>query len=257
MTTDISQAGLDTGLWLRQPYPGSDDGVRLLCLPHAGGSATFYRPLAAALAPRVSAYAVQYPGRQDRRREPCIESIEELADALYAALREWLRTPVALFGHSMGATLAFELALRMERRDGRGPVALILSGRRAPSRFRADTVHLRDDDGILAELAALSGTEPALLADPDIRAMVLPALRGDYRAIETYRGGAADSVSSPILALAGEQDDRVATDDVAAWARHTTGEFGLRTYPGGHFFLNDHVPDIAELVVGQLATVSG
>lgn len=255
--TDTSQPVLDTGLWLRRPHPGSDDGVRLLCLPHAGGSATFYRPLAAALSPHVSAYAVQYPGRQDRRLEPCIESIDELADALHAALGDWLRTPVALFGHSMGATLAFELALRMERSGGRGPVALFLSGRRAPSRFRADTVHLRDDDGIIAELAALSGTEPELLEDPDIRAMVLPALRGDYRAIETYRGGARDSVSSPVTALAGEHDDRVAVDDVAAWERHTTGEFGLRTYPGGHFFLNDHIPGIAELVVKQLATVSG
>ncbi|MEU0303043.1 alpha/beta fold hydrolase [Streptomyces sp. NPDC006175] len=248
MNPDVSNPSAD-GAWVRR-FHRADDSVRLVCLPHAGGSAAFYRPMSAALSPDVSTFAVQYPGRQDRIREPCVESIPELADAIFDALAPLAGESLALFGHSMGATLAFELAVRMEKRLGRSPSALFLSGRRAPAHFRAeaDFVHTRDDAGIVAELAALSGTAPELLENQEILDMVLPMLRSDYRAIETHRGGVDDVVSCPVTVLTGESDDRVSVQEAAGWAAHTRGDFALETFSGGHFFLDDHRDAVAGIV---------
>lgn len=104
--------------------------MRLVCLPHAGGSASSYFSMSAALTPSVETLSVQYPGRYDRRKEPCIESIPELAEAIFTALFEWADRPLALFGHSMGAVLAFEVARRLEQRMGKPPVRLFPAGRR-------------------------------------------------------------------------------------------------------------------------------
>ena len=103
-----------TDTWIRGFHPGADGAPRLVCFPHAGGSATFYFPLSRALAPSMEVLAVQYPGRQDRRAEPCIDSIDGLADEIVDALRPLTDRPMALFGHSMGAVLAYETARSWE-----------------------------------------------------------------------------------------------------------------------------------------------
>lgn len=108
----------DNGLWIRRFHPRPDGDVRLVCLPHAGGSASFFFPVSQAMPPSVDVLCVQYPGRQDRRAEPVIDSIPDLADQVFAALLPWADRPLAFFGHSMGATLAFEVARRLERRRG-------------------------------------------------------------------------------------------------------------------------------------------
>lgn len=116
----------ETSPWIRRYSPVTDARARLLCLPHAGGSAPFYLPFARALAPDVDVLTVQYPGRQDRRHEPCIDSITDLADSLTGEVLPWADRPLAIFGHSMGAMIAFELALRLERQ---GTQPLVVSPR--------------------------------------------------------------------------------------------------------------------------------
>lgn len=247
-----------TSDWLRQfqPAPGSE--MRLVCFPYAGGAASYYFPLAKSLAPGIEVHAVQYPGRQDRYREPVIDDIHRLADAFFPAVRELTDRPLALFGHSMGAVMAYEVALRLEERLGVKPVVLFASGRRAPSRYRAeDDVHQRDDAGLLAEIQSLEGTNSAVLQDPELLQMVLPALRGDYRAIETYRSVPDSSVSCPVVALIGEDDPKVSVDEARDWERHTSGEFDLRSYPGGHFFLTGQMAGIADVIKERLGAPGG
>ena len=178
----------DRDLWIRRYHPAPDSDVRLLCLPHAGGSASFYFPVSQALSPRIDVLAVQYPGRQDRRLEPCVETIPELADRLLPLVLREADRPLALFGHSMGASLAFELAGLLERQAGVVPTMLFASGRRAPSRFRPeDDVHRRGDEALLTEIKRLAGTDTRILGDDEMLRMILPALRNDYRAAELYR----------------------------------------------------------------------
>ncbi|MEU2338127.1 alpha/beta fold hydrolase [Streptomyces sp. NPDC006654] len=244
----------EAGLWIRRFSPSPDAGVRLLCLPYAGGAAPFYLPFARALAPDVDVLSVQYPGRQDRQREACVDSVAGLADALVGEVVPWTDRPLALFGHSMGASVAFELALRLERL-GRRPLVVFVSGRTAPSRPRGSTVHLRDDAGLVAEILSLGGTDPRVFEDEDLRRLVLPALRSDYRAAETYRSTPGSRLAAPLRALVGADDPHAPVDTVRAWEEHTEGGFGLRTYPGGHFYLAEGMEFVAREVMGQISAI--
>ncbi|GAA5701428.1 oleoyl-ACP hydrolase [Streptomyces avermitilis] len=251
----VSANRVDGNLWVRQFHPAPTAATKLVCLPHAGGSASYFLPVSKALAPGVDVLAIQYPGRQDRRHEKCIDNIAELADAVTAVLEPLADRPLVLFGHSMGATLAFEVALRLERK-GIVPLALFASGRRAPSRHRDESVHLRGDDEIIAELKTLSGTRSEVLGDEEILRMVLPAIRSDYKAAETYRYAGGARLTAPIHAHFGVEDPRVSLDEAQAWADHTTGHFELRSHPGGHFYLNDQAPRVIEEIARVSSSVA-
>ena len=242
----------DPGPWIRRYHDASGSEIQLVCFPHAGGSASFFFPVAKALSPAIDVAAVQYPGRQDRRNEPNIDNIPDLADAIFPALRPLADRPLAFFGHSMGAILAYEVALRLEK-DGAPPlIRLFASGRRAPSRYRDETVHKRDDAGIIAELRGLSGTNADLLGDPEMLAMILPAIKSDYKAIETYQDVPGRTLSCPILAMIGDSDPKVSAEEAKAWSEHTTGPFETRTLPGGHFYLVDQAPQLIKLISDDL-----
>ncbi|MFD9355171.1 thioesterase II family protein [Streptomyces sp. NPDC060031] len=242
--------------WIRRFRAAEDAGVRLLCLPHAGGAAGFYFPLSQALAPDVEVLAVQYPGRQDRHREPGIDDVRVLADGVVAALLPLLDDrPLALFGHSMGATVGYEVARRLEHGAGVRPAVLFASGRRAPSRHREEWAHLKDDAGLAEELRLLGGTDGELLADPDLLRMVLPAVRVDYRAIETYRHRAGPELGCPVAVLIGEDDPRVTLDEATDWRHHTSAGHTLDVFPGGHFYLNDVTEQISGLIADRMTSL--
>ena len=243
----------DHASWVRRFSPADDAPVRLVCLPHAGGSASYFFPLARALAPRVDVLAIQYPGRQDRRREPCVETVPELARRIFDVLTPWTGRPVALFGHSMGAAVGFELARLIEDKAGVVPAHLFASGRRAPSTPRHETVHLLDDDGLLDDVRLLSGTDAAVLDDEELLRMALPAIRADYQAIETHRyEEGTPPLRCPITVLTGDDDPKTTADEARAWSAHTRGEFAVRTFLGGHFFLAEHQQAINDLLVERL-----
>ena len=255
MTTD--HLADEPGLWIRRFGPPSPTAPRLVCFPHATGSATYYRPLALALAPQVEVVAFQYPGRQDRRAEPAIDDIHTLAERLYATgAAGWTDRPYALFGHSMGAVLAYEVACRLAERGAPGPVRLFVSGRRAPTTRRDERVSLRDDAGIVAELRRLGGTDSRLFDDPDLVAMILPAARADYRAIESYRPRSAAPVPYPVTVLTGDTDPNTTIEEAEAWRDCTAGPLDLHVFTGGHFFLDAHQDAVLRLVTGALSAGS-
>ncbi|MCX4669941.1 alpha/beta fold hydrolase [Streptomyces sp. NBC_01381] len=247
-------AKIETGPWIRRYRPAPNARARLLCLPHAGGSAPFYLPFARSIGPEVEVLAVQYPGRHDRFDEPGVDSIGGLADALLAEALPYGDRPLAIFGHSMGAMIAFELALRLEEK-GAGPLVVFASGRRAPSRRRADDspVHLRDEEGLIAELRALNGTDTRVFEDKDLLRMALPAIRNDYKAAETYRYVPGPPLAAPVRGHVGDDDPRATLDEVRSWSEHTDGGFELRTYPGGHFYLSDQMQVVAAAVREQIS----
>ncbi len=243
----MSQTSPDDDLWCRRYRPSRNATARLVCLPHAGGSATFYLPVSAALSPGMDVVAIQYPGRQDRRTEQPIDNMAILADRIHGILRRQPEMPLILFGHSLGAIIGFEVTRRLEA-EGHGPMRLFASGRRGPSTYRDEKIHLRDDAGILAEVRKMSGTASSVLGDDELMRAVLPALRADYKAAETYTCPPEVTVNSPITVLVGDNDYKTTVDEAKAWARHTTGPFDLKVFTGGHFFLTDHADEIIKII---------
>ncbi|WP_460307249.1 thioesterase II family protein [Actinocorallia aurea] len=234
-----------SGDWLRAFAPAAADAPRLVCLPHAGGSAGFFAPLARALAPRVRVLAVQYPGRLDRRREPVPGDLRETAERVAEAVRaEPGPGPAALFGHSMGALIAFEAV-----RSGRlAPDRLFVSAARAPARTRVDPALLLDDEALIAEVLQLGGTSSELLDDTALRELVLPALRGDYRALRAYVPEPGARIGCAVTALAGDRDPLVPIGDALAWQDSTAGPFELKVLQGDHFYLTPRLGEVAEAI---------
>lgn len=239
-------SAVDDGRWIRSYHQGG--GVRLFCFPHAGGSASYFHRLSALLAPDVEVLAVQYPGRQDRRDEPCLESIGAMAAAVHGVLAGRLDRPYAFFGHSMGAVVAYETARLAHRSGLPGPERFVASGRRAPSRFLQGTVHLRDDDGVIEEIRSLGGTDERLLLDPDIRDMMIGPTRSDYKAVETYRCAPGFRLDCPVTVLIGDQDSHTTAEEAQAWEEHTTRGCDVRVFRGGHFFLDEQRSEVAAVL---------
>ncbi|MFI6875933.1 thioesterase II family protein [Streptomyces sp. NPDC050400] len=237
--------------WLRRFGPPSDAALRLVCLPHAGGGASSFHSLAQALGPRVEVLAVQYPGRQDRRHEPPLSRLTELADRTAEAL---LATPdaapYALFGHSLGALVGYETARRLDR-AGATPHRLFVSARVAPSTGAGPTDRLTGDDALLAEVRRLGGGDA--LDDPEVAALALPALRADYQALRSYTWTAGPALRCPVTALTGTDDPLCGPGQLADWLRLSVVPGRTRVFPGGHFYLQDRVTEVARAVLADLA----
>lgn len=238
--------------WVRRFFPAEYAQTRVVCLPHAGGSASYYRPLVRALPPSVDAIVVQYPGRQERYAEALVDSVDELANRVVEELRHWSDRPLAIFGHSMGATVAFEVALRLQR-TGTPPVGLFASGRRAPSRPWDERLHLCGDDELLAQVRRLSGTDSELLDSAEMMRLALPALRADYRAVETYQYQPGPPLACPIVALVGADDPHVSVAEIDAWRAHTRMSYEVEVFQGGHFYLAEHTSAVATTIATHLA----
>ena len=241
-------------LWIRRYHPAPQDtDLSLVCFPHAGGSASYFRPLAGALASVAEVLPVQYPGRQDRRGEPPITSIPQLADEILAVLESLPRRRLVLFGHSMGACLAFEVARRCEQRSSLELLGLVASGRTAPPKLRDRGVRSMDDDGVIAEIRRLNGTDDRLLLDDDVIRMIMPAIRGDYEAVESYQYEPGRPLRCPISVLVGDDDPQVTLAEAEEWRDHTEGGFTLRSFPGGHFYLAEQNTQVARALTEDLA----
>lgn len=240
-----------SGSWITRPRPRPGAPLRLFCLPHAGGGASAFRAWADVLPAEVEVCPVQLPGREARMAEPAIDRMEPLVEALSDALRPFDEEPFALFGHSNGALVAFELARRLRREGRYGPVHLFASGRRAPDvpSPRPPVAHLPDDE-FLADLREMGGTPAEVLAHPELMRILLPLLRADVRVNETYVFTEEEPLACPVTAYGGLLDPKASREDVEAWRRHTAGAFTVRFFPGDHFFVFTQ----RDLVLRTLAT---
>ncbi|MFI7703539.1 thioesterase II family protein [Nonomuraea sp. NPDC049480] len=244
----------ETGAWVRRFFPAPASATRLICFPHAGGSASYFHPVAKQLSPRLDVLAVQYPGRQERRHERCIDDIGTLADRAAAEILPLADRPMAFFGHSMGAVVAFEVARRLMAEDV-SPLVLFASGRRAPSCVRVETVHKEGDQALLAEVRRLGGTDARMLDDPELVSMIMPSLRGDYTAVMTYRCRPGARIDAPIIVLTGDSDPHVSLNEARRWKDHTSGLFDMHVFRGGHFYLNSHAAGVMRKITENIPAV--
>ena len=238
--------------WLAERVPPGAR-YRLLCFPHAGGGALLYRPWVEWAPPGLAVLPVHLPGREERYREAPFRDLDSLVEALLGALEPVLGQPYGLFGHSMGAIVAFELARRLVASNA-APDHLFVSACRAP--------HLHDGwpgpigsgpGGLTRELLRLGGTPAEALADARVIELLEPVIRADIAMCHGYRATIGPPLRCPIAAFGGADDDATPEALLRAWQAHTSGPFWLRVFPGGHFYLRQHQAALLRAIVGDLA----
>ena len=241
------------GRWIRrlgEPRPASP---RLVVVPHAGAGAIPFRPWAAALAGRAEVWCITPPGREARLAEPPARDWAAWLAGAAAALDEVADAPYTLWGHSLGAMGALQLA--RARQGPGGPRALVVSGCRPPDRVHWDDPDQMTDAAIVDRLRDLGGTPAAVLASEEIMALVLPTLRADFKLAATYRPPTGPPLALPVTALAGVADRAAPHAEMRGWAAVTTGPFTLALFPGDHFFPFEGgaAPAVVDAVAAALA----
>ncbi|WP_326820146.1 alpha/beta fold hydrolase [Streptosporangium sp. NBC_01756] len=248
-----------TARWLRCARPLPHAALRLFCLPYAGAGAGVFHPWPAALAPDVEVVGVQLPGRENRIVEPAEIDLTELAAALAEAVAADGR-PYALYGHSLGARLAFEVIRRLRRTGAPLPVRLYVGAARAPhlnASAMFDGLSRLSDDELVARVVAGGGVPGEVADEPELLELLLPTLRADFTWLDDYMYRPGAPLPVPITAFAGTLDRAVSTEQMTPWEQHTTAGFVLHHIDGGHFFLQDNLADLTALLAADLMMPGG
>jgi surfactin synthase thioesterase subunit len=212
---------------------------RLFCVPFAGGGPATYRLWPRHLPGDVEVVAVQLPGRSPMSREPLLDSIAEIVDVLHDAVVAHADLPFAIFGHSMGALVAFELTVALESTGAASPSHLFVSGRSAPDEPRTGRqIHALPDDEFLDALNESYGGVPDVVRnEPELLALLLPALRADVRAWETYAPVGDRKVACPVHVYGGTMDTHPCPSALDGWQRVAERAISVRLFDGDHFYL--------------------
>ncbi|MFJ5294419.1 thioesterase II family protein [Streptomyces sp. NPDC088348] len=255
MRDDTHPGSATASLWFPTPPASADSAVRLLCLPYAGGSPVMYRTWGTALAGTADVLPLCLPGRAHRWGEPLEHDVQRIADEVVEAAVPLQRDlPLALFGYSLGALLAFEVARGLARRGS--PLLLLVVAACAPPRECAALApkHTLSDEQFIALLREMGATSEAILGNEEMLSLLLPMLRSDFALADRYRHTPGPALSTPIVALAGRDDPEAGPEVMAGWARETQQPLRRHDLDGGHLFIEEDQTTVIALVRAALRT---
>ncbi|MBZ5569145.1 MAG: alpha/beta fold hydrolase [Acidobacteriia bacterium] len=240
--------------WIFRPRPNPAPHLRLFCVPYAGRGASLYRDWPEHVNSQVELCALQLPGRENRLREPPFTRIADAVQEAAQVLQSYLDVPFALFGHSMGGLICFELARRLRSLYEIAPVHLFISARRAPQLPdpRPPLCPLQDEQFVAEIRRRYNGIPREVLGDPELMELLLPMLRADVEMLETYTYAPGPNLECPITAFGGWEDTEARFEELAAWCEQTNARFQTKMFPGDHFFLQSAQTQILETISQQL-----
>lgn len=242
--------------WLPYALSNSRARLRLFCLPYAGGGSVLFRPWADYLPHMIELCPVELPGHGTRIHEQAMSRMRRLTQAMAEGLYPYLDKPFALFGHSMGALVCFELARLLRRTYAITPNYLFVSAHRAPQLTDPNpTTCMLSDEELIQKLKTLEGTPDEILEQPDLLQMVLPSIRADFAVCDTYSYRAELPLECPIVVLGGAEDPKISREELEPWREQTSHSCHIHMFPGGHFFLHPSRADVLKLLVQRLEQV--
>lgn len=225
---------------------------RLICFHHAGGGPASYRSWPDHLGPDVAVDAVVLPGRDSRFREPPLSRMDAVVQDVLDAVGPGLSAPYALFGYSMGAQVAFHVALEIRARGLPAPNHLFVAASPGPSVQREIPAWRESDEELVRYVDRIGGTPPELLRQRDLLELTLPTLRADLTAVATCPYRRRRPLTCAIHAFSGADDASAPPEHVSAWARETGGAFRHTTYPGRHFFIETSLAEVTAAIAAEL-----
>lgn len=226
--------------------------LRLFCFPYAGGNANIFRSWAEHLPQAIEVLAIQLPGRGCRFSEAPQSSLDVAVKQIGRALAPYLDQPYALFGHSLGALMAFEVARQLKRQGYQTPWQLVVSSCRAPQlSVRDRSIHNLPDNELIDAIRDYKGTPESLLVDHEMMALVLPILRADFKMVETYQYQSGPKLRCPLTVYGGRNDESVSLQHLLAWREQTTDIFTYHQFEGDHFYLHQYQAQLLK-ALGQL-----
>ncbi|WP_330285433.1 thioesterase II family protein [Streptomyces sp. NBC_00576] len=227
----------------------------LLCVPFAGAGASFFHPWAALTDGDPRIVALQLPGREWRLSEDSYRDVAQAVAGLFPAVTEEIGSGdrVAIFGHSLGAVLAYELAHLLVARTGADVARLFVSGSPGPWTRRTRRATGLPDEEFLLRVKEFAGYDHEALSDPGMRELILPTLRADVEMHENYVPATDQPLPVPVTAVRGTEDDLVTADQTAEWGKATSAEFTQAEVEGGHMYIAEDPGSLLRLVDDALA----
>jgi medium-chain acyl-[acyl-carrier-protein] hydrolase len=252
--TSEPKGNIQTNTWITRFDVRPGARLRLFCFPYAGGASHAFRLWPNGLPQSLEVCAVQPPGRGSRLREIPFKSFPPLVEAATQAMLPYLDKPFALFGHSLGALVAFEVARSLRRQHGLTPARLLVAGHRAPSiSHRQPPISDLPEPAFIEKLRSFNGTPPEVLENAELISLMLPMLRADFAVLEDYRYTEEAPLGCGISAFGGLQDEEASREELDGWREQTSADFTLQIFPGGHFFLHTAQARLLQLIAAQLS----
>ncbi len=236
--------------------PRPEAEVRLFCFPYGGSGPGIFRHWPERLSDSIEAIGILYPGRESRSMESLVPDIEQLAEAMLPGMLPYLEKPFALFGHSLGALLSFELARRLADSHNIHPEHLFVAGATAPHYPVEKPIHHLSDEQFLTALIGMRGMPDAILANHRLLEYALPIIRNDFAACANYQPQSGTKLACGLTAFAGKDDPRARLARVEAWQQYTAAGFTQQVFSGGHFFIHDREQDILASINAELSGLS-
>lgn len=240
--------------WFACPQPNPEPETRLFLFPYAGGGPAAFGKWPAGLPGTVETWIAHYPGRGSRFNEPALNRVSTLVEGLSQAIQPLLEKPFVFFGHSYGAIVAFELAHQLLQQGLTEPQMLFISACGAPYLPDPHThIHMLPDPEFLQSLQGLNGIPAEVVKVPELIELLLPTLRADFEAIESYKYTPRETkLHFPILAFGGLDDPRVSRERLEGWDSLTTANFTSYYFPGDHFFIHSAQEAIMASIASKL-----
>lgn len=221
--------------------------MKLYCIPFSGGNAYSYLAFKKQLVANIRFVTLELPGHGTRISEPLLHTIDEMTDDLLRQIELNQHDDYVLFGHSLGALLAFLMCRKISKAGKPLPSMLFVSGQSAPSLIKPDERYLLPDKQFVEVLREMEGTPNELLSEKQFLDFFLPVIKADFQALANFRYHPENPLEVPIVVLAGKQE-KFRFEEVERWQVETTNKTEFYWFEGGHFFINDHATEICRLV---------
>lgn len=227
--------------------------INLFCLPFSGGNAYSYREFSQYIADFVNIVAIDLPGHGKKMAEPLLTNIYNMADYIFHHMKADLNRPYGIYGHSMGTILGYLVSQKIVQKNLAHPLHLFFSGRHGPQGIcKEKDWHLLPKEEFIENVMSYGGIPEEVAAEKDLMDLFVPIMRADFQAVSEYIYEDTAPLDIPVTVMIGLDED-ITYEEALQWQEVTTHPLSVKQFPGNHFFIFDHWPEIGHVISQTLS----